>query len=98
MRTVARWLLPQATRAWLRLQLLICRAELFNDFADPDWGPIEGTAPVVEKATAPRAEQSDSEDSPATLPRDDELENPSRWVGRVMSQPAFSIQGGSASA
>jgi glycosyltransferase involved in cell wall biosynthesis len=67
-RTVARWLLPQATRAWLRLQLMICRAELLNDFPMPDFGPIEAPRPA-DKAPAIRlADEPDSDDAPATLP------------------------------
>jgi coenzyme F420 biosynthesis associated uncharacterized protein len=37
-------------------------------------------------------------ESPDTLPTDAELDAPERWIARVMGRPAFSIQGGSASA
>ena len=38
-------------------------------------------------------------DGPETLPRDEELDSPRRWIERVMTAaPAFSIVGGSASA
>jgi coenzyme F420 biosynthesis associated uncharacterized protein len=37
-------------------------------------------------------------DGPETLPLDPELENPARWVERVMRTPTVAIQGGSASA
>jgi putative hydrolase len=37
-------------------------------------------------------------ESPETLPTDDELDAPDRWVTRVMSRPTISIQGGSAPA
>ena len=37
-------------------------------------------------------------DSPETLPRDEELDAPALWVGRVIAAPTFTIQGGSASA
>ena len=38
-------------------------------------------------------------DGPETLPRDEELEAPATWVGRVMtSTPAMVVQGGTAPA
>jgi len=37
-------------------------------------------------------------ESPDTLPRDDELDTPTRWIARVLSQPTIALPGGAASA